>query len=185
MSRTFTVTARLNDRCQPEFRGALYEDPLHETLQARGVGSVEGGGTLQSSTGEISWCDVEIRLMSLDQELIDLVVAKLTSSGAPKGSKLIMPEGSDIAFGETEGFALYLNGTDLAPEVYAQSDVNVVIEELLKIFGEDSKLHGYFEGPRETALYFYGPSFGAMKDRSAQFLSSYPLCEKSRVEKIA
>lgn len=39
------VVVRIPESLTPLERGAKYEDPLHEALQARGLGEVSGGGT--------------------------------------------------------------------------------------------------------------------------------------------
>jgi hypothetical protein len=81
--------------------------------------------------------------------------------------------------------AVYLNGTDLPREVYETSDVNVVVEELTRLLGNEGKLHSYWKGPEQTALYLYGSSFERMRTATAAFVASYPLCQRARVVRIA
>jgi hypothetical protein len=181
------VTAQLNHLLMPVDRGARYEDPLQEALAARGLGEVVGGGTMQLQSGEIEYIDVEVALT--DASLgIPFVIATLEALGAPKGSKLQIMEGESVRempFGKAEGVAVYLDGVNLPDAVYATSDVNVVIEEL------DGRLEGvggmqsYWQGPRETALYFYGRDAQEMKRLMADFLAAYPLCAGARVVTIA
>ena len=38
---------------------------------------------------------------------------------------------------------------------------------------------------RETALYLYGPSFIEMQKAIADFIATYPLCERCRVVQVA
>ena len=155
------VIARLNARVQPLDRGEYYEDPLNETLEEMGLGSVTGGDTLAT------------------------IVDRLETVGAPKGSRLIVErDGREVPFGKLEGLGLFLNGTDLADHVYAESDVNHVIEECDRLMPEGD-FRGYWEGSRETALYCYGRSFDEMKAAIAAFIETYPLCEKARIEQIA
>ena len=56
------IIAQLNDKIMPIARGEVYEDPLDEFLKLKWYGEVSGGGTLQSKSGEIEYCDVEIKL---------------------------------------------------------------------------------------------------------------------------
>jgi hypothetical protein len=42
--------------------------------------------------------------------------------------------------------------------MYATSRVNDLIAALLERFGAEGDMQSYWEGPRETALYFYGSS---------------------------
>ncbi|HZW06163.1 MAG TPA: hypothetical protein VFF65_03490, partial [Phycisphaerales bacterium] len=90
-----------------------------------------------------------------------------------------------VPFGKLEGIAVYLNGTDLGPEVYQSSDVNVVIEEINNAVKGRGAAADFWEGPRETALYLYGASADEMKSLIAPFMASYPLCRKARIERIA
>lgn len=179
------IVARLNDRVQPIHRGELYEDPLDGWLQERRWGEVSGGGSQLGSEGEIQYCEIEIALTSADPAVLDAIAAKLEELGAPKGSAVLGSAGDERSLGVTEGLAVYLNGTDLPPATYQNSDVNVVYRELNRLLEGEGKIHSYWQGPRETALYMYGASFPRMQAAISGFLSSYPLCERARVVQIA
>src|ERR1700692_5118016 len=86
------IVAQLNDKIMPIDRGDVYEDPLDELLKNKGYGSISGGGTLQSKSGEIEYCDVEIEIIKddLTKEEISELIETLEALGAPKGSKLII-----------------------------------------------------------------------------------------------
>ncbi|MBB4752565.1 hypothetical protein [Actinoplanes lobatus] len=86
-----------------------------------------------------------------------------------------------MTFGVTEGLAVYLNGTDLPDEVYATSDINDLITALLDALGAHGRMQSYWQGPRETALYLYGPSAARMADLIADLLSQFPLAQRCRV----
>ena len=178
------VTATLNDRLQPLDRTERYEDPLNLLLETRGLGAVTGGGTQQGDDGEVEHVDVDIEIHEADDDRLELLTKALEILGAPVGSVLragdrLMP------FGRLEGLGLYLNGTALPAEVYASSDVNVVLERLEELLGDDGSMHGYWEGPRETALYFYGPSFAEMAERIGDFVATEPLCQMARIVQLA
>ncbi|MDG4676195.1 hypothetical protein P9A16_34490 [Shinella sp. 838] len=180
------VIASLNARLQPVHRGEL-EDTFNELMQRKSFGMrVVGGGTLQEKTGEISGCDLEVEVDELNEEAIQLAINTLESMLAPKGSRLHIPiQNRAIDFGKHEGLALYLNGTDLPPEVYATSDINSVIEECNRLLSRVAFVVSHWEGPSETALYIYGMDFNVMRRMIAPLLDSNPLCKKSRVERIA
>jgi hypothetical protein len=112
------------------------------------------------------------------------VLSELNRLGAPKGSKLIL-EKREIPFGVNEGLAVFLNGMDLPDEVYRDCDINHVIDECERLMGDGGKMLSYWQGSRDTGLYFYGPSFAKMKAAVEPFLASYPLCQKCRTEQIA
>jgi hypothetical protein len=121
-----------------------------------------------------------------DADTHRFIIETLERLGAPKGSKLICGEqGEEIPFGRTEGLAVYLNGTDLPQEVYENSDVNHVFEEFNRLLEGEGQIHSYWEGPEETALYMYGSSFAAMKSLLAEFIESYPLCQRARIVQVA
>jgi len=86
-----------------------------------------------------------------------------------------------VPFGVTEGLAVYLNGTDLPDEVYADGDVNELIAALLDTIGAEGRMQSYWEGPRETALYLYGPSASRIADLTAGVLPRFPLAQRCRI----
>ncbi len=183
--------AQINAKIMPEARGELFEDPLDEALKAAGLGEVTGGGTLQQKTGEIEYCGLDVDMFHVERAPA-FICEFLTNAGAPRGSELQFESGGTkqrLAFGRTEGLGLYLNGTDLPLEVYKASDVNVVVEEINNAIsdpqGGKGIMLGHWQGPTETALYFYGESAEKMKAAMAEFLSTYPLCRKSRLVQIA
>ncbi|AXN34774.1 hypothetical protein F0267_07745 [Vibrio coralliilyticus] len=180
------IVVTINARVQPIHRGEIYEDPLDEVLSKNSIGEVSGGGTLQSQSGEIEHCDVEIQVNNSSRETVEIIRSSLEKIGIPKGSKLkIETTNSEIEFGTLEGLAIYLNGTDLDPEVYAQSDSNYVYSELDRLTDGNGKVYSYWQGPKETAFYLYGTSFSKMKSQISGLVSSYPLCQKCRIEQIA
>ena len=106
----------------------------------------------------------------------------------PKGSKLILSDTADqkeIPVGRLEGLALYLNGTELPAEVYKSCDINYAIEQMEERLSGIGRLYSWWEGPSETALYFYGEGYKKMLDAIKDFIEEYPLCQKCRTEQIA
>lgn len=92
-SKEHYIVAQLNDKIMPIDRGEVYEDPLDELLKQKFYGEVSGGGTQLESNNEVSYCDVEIRLnINPSTEIINEIISKLESLGAPKGSKLIIEQ---------------------------------------------------------------------------------------------
>lgn len=182
------VVVTLNDKIMPIDRGSVYEDPLDEFIRANGIGEVTGGGTMQHESGEVEYCDIEIRLNKdiLSESQIKLVIEKLESLGAPKGSKLTIEKtGEKIEFGIKEGLGIYLDGVNLDEDVYKNSDSNVVVSEIKRLINDSSETVRYWMGQTETGLYFYSDSFDEMKDSIRSFINEYPLCKGARVERIA
>jgi len=168
----------------PMDRGGFFEEPIDYALKQMSIGEVAGGGTLRDVTGEIKKCDVEIYLYEKSDAYYDKLHSFLMFLGVPKGSFLISGN-VKRKIGNLEGLALYLNGTDLDNEIYNSCDVNFAISEMIRILGSEYKYHSYWEGAKETALYFYGESFIKMNDLVIPFINDYPLCKKSRIIQIA
>lgn len=180
------IVAQLNARIQPMHRGEFFEDPLSEELQRASIGEITGGGTMQNENGEIAFCDIEIELAKPDPQAADKVIEVLERLGAPKGSKLkIEAENRDVPFGVSEGMAVYLNGTDLPDDVYKTCDSNFIYSELDRLLEGEGRVLSYWQGPTETAFYMYGKSFEQMKAKIAEFIATYPLCQKCRIDQIA
>lgn len=177
------ITLKLNARFQPKHRFEL-EDALQEILEKNQMGEITGGGTAQNSDGEIACCDIEICLAEDQKDAVEWLVDLLNHIGIPKGSVLqgVTPE---IEVGTLEGLAYYSNGVDLPDEVYKNCDINYVCEQMEKAIEGIGRMYSYWEGSRDTALYFYGTSYAEMKKRMEPFIASYPLCQKCRVEQIA
>jgi hypothetical protein len=179
-----SATAEFNHKIGPIDRGERYEEPLGDALSEKGLGEVDGGGTMQSKEGEILYIDVHMYLSNLD-ESIPFVTRLLEKQGAPKGSKLKIYEGDalarEIPFGVREGFAIYLDGVNLPDEVYRDSDSNVVVSEIDKLLDGHGEIEAHWQGPTETALYVYGDSIATMKPLIQEFMETYPLCKGARV----
>ncbi|WP_051827377.1 hypothetical protein [Metabacillus indicus] len=182
--KEYQLTLQLNARLQPFDRGEFFEDPLNEALKDSKCGTTDGGGTMQQATGEIEFCDIEIFLKDNNKENVEKLLQFIDRMGVPKGS-ILKAAGLEQSVGTLEGLALYLNGTELSEEVYQNCDINYVIEKIDEVLDGSGQYYSYWEGPENTALYFYGISFGEMKHRMTSFLSEYPLCQKCRVEQIA
>jgi hypothetical protein len=185
-TQSMLVVAQLNDRAQPMDRGELYEDPLMAVLEKYRAGSVVGGGTMLREDKEIAFCDIEIDVREPADKNIALIKETLEELGAPKGSKLrLLDQDEEMPIGKNEGLAVYLNGTDLPDEVYAECDANFVYSEFNRLLGNDGTVHSHWQGPTETALYMYGPSYETMRKRLTDFLDTYPLCQRARIVQIA
>jgi hypothetical protein len=176
------VMINLKARLQPMHRGDIYEDPLQDLLDARMPGSViTGGGTLMSPEGEPQSSDIDLDLEGDAEAGVAMIIEALQSFGAPKGSTVRVGEGEPVSCGVTEGIGLYLNGTDLSDDVYADNDVNELIERLLERLGTEGNMQSWWQGPRETALYLYGSSAQRMRDLIGEVLVTYPLAQQSRI----
>ncbi len=175
------VSIHLNARLRPLDRGDRYEDPLQEVLDERGLGAIDGGGTMMGASHEPTSCDIELMFEDDPRAGLPLVIEALESYGAPVGSYAHLDGGERIHFGVTEGLGLYLNGTDLPDEVYASEDINELVTQVSDALGDEGAMQSYWEGPTETALYLYGPSADRMRALLADVLAAHPLAERHRL----
>ena len=178
-----TVVAQLNAKLRPLDRGENFEDPLNDLLEEHNLGCVTGGGTLQDEHGEVVHSDIEIELNEPTEDVIAAIIGALESLGAPEGSLLhTKMDDRVIPFGKLQELAVYLNGTDLPKEVYEANDVNELIDEIESALGDHGRLLSFWEGPKETALYLYGPASTIMNNAIAPLIESHPLCQSSRLK---
>ena len=184
-NQTMEVTLNLNARLQPTHRHKL-EDIIQNLLEKEKIGTVTGGSTSLNTDGEFSCCNIDIHLNDNNPNTVKRLVEILNPVGIPKGSIL---QGTEPNFktelGTLEGLGYYSNGTDLPDEVYKSYDINYVIEQMEKAMEGIGCLYSFWEGKAYTALYFYGTSYEEMKRKIEPFVASYPLCQKSRIERIA
>ncbi len=178
--------AKLLDRIMPMDRGTRYEDPLQDALAGQGLGEVTGGGTAQNNDGEILYVGIDMELSDLKAG-VPLVCQVLEERGAAKGSQLLYSENGreqSAPFGAMEGLAIYLDGVNLPKDVYRDCDANGVLKGFEAALGKEGEVRGDWNGPKETALYLYGPSAARMRSLLANFMSTYPLCYGARVVEV-
>jgi hypothetical protein len=175
------VLARVYEHCEPIDRGNRYEDPLQAVLERAKVGRVTGGGTQLNELGGVEYADVEIELANLDDALLTVAEA-LEEAGAPQGSELIHAPDQRVLreFGKQQCMAIFLDGTSLPDEVYADLDFDAVIGEIGAAAGDDS-FHGFWQGDEATSLFFFGPDAEAMFARVEPVLRRLPIAQNARV----
>jgi hypothetical protein len=179
MSYPHLVIARMYEYIEPIDRGNRYEDPLHAALDAAKAGAVTGGGSQLSESGGIEFADVEIEVANLD-EAVDVVANTLEQAGAPEGSE-IHHEGKIVrTFGRQQSLAIYLDGTSLPDDVYANLDFDQVVNEIGTLAGPDS-FRVFWQGPEETGLYFLGSNAEEMFTRVEPLLRTLPIGQNARV----
>ncbi|MBF0691618.1 hypothetical protein IR150_08980 [Providencia alcalifaciens] len=182
------VTVTLNAKIDPARRADLEDafDQAMEKLGKEGQIQVSGGGTQLGENGEVVECDIELALTDASDENISLIIQMFSAMLAPKGSRLtIHGEDVQIDFGTDEGLAIYFNGTELPDEVYENNDINDLFDQLDEAVEDIGGIHGVWDGPTETAFYFYGSSFAEMEAILRPLLDANPLCEKCRVVQTA
>lgn len=175
------VLARVYEHIEPIDRGDRYEDPLQATLEKMGIGRVTGGGSQLNELGEIAYADVEIELANID-EAVGIVAEALEIAGAPQGSELIQASDGRVLreFGKLQCLAIYLDGTSLPDEVYANLDFEAVVAAIGAAAGGNS-YRGPWQGPQETGVFLFGPDAEAMFARVEPVLRRLPIGQNARV----
>jgi hypothetical protein len=179
MPQTSTIVARVFEHIEPLDRGSRYEDPLDAALRAARLGEVTGGGSQLGPRGEIEYAEIEIRVDNLDDAL-PIIVTTLQRSGAPVESQLRGPSGVIREFGEQQSVAVYLDGVSLPDAVYAALDFGDTVKRLSDAAGESS-YHGYWQGPEETGLFFFGHNAEDMFTRIEPVLRALGIGQNARV----
>jgi len=174
-----TIIARLYEHVEPLDRGTRYEDPLDAVLRQANLGEVTGGGSQLGELGEIEFADIEIRVENLDDAL-PVIVKSLEESGAPAGSQLLGRSGVIREFGRLQSVAVYLDGVSLPDEVYATLDFDDLVTKLSGAAGERS-YHGYWQGPQETGLFFFGADAEKVFTDLQALLRQLPIGQNARV----
>jgi hypothetical protein len=178
------VIARIPEHIEPMDRGARYEDPVQDALAIRELGMVTGGGSQLTAAAEIGYVDVELALADLDGAL-DIVQRILEEAGAPIGSQLLFEQNgvdTERPFGLQEGLAVYLDGTSLPEEIYAETDIDALMASLgAAADSAGGELRSAWNGPTETALYHYGPSADALLVALQPVFSEFPICQNARL----
>lgn len=176
------VLLHLNARLQPFHRKELIEDVWKELIGKYRLGRFTGGGTLQNPNGEIISCDVE---MMIREEKLDKFWELLNAMDTiPKGSIVVVGSNKQ-EIGEAEGLAIYLNGTELSPEIYENCDINYLLEMLDAVLEDEVYCFSYWESGKDTALYYYGRSYEEIKEKITPVLDTYPLCALCKIERIS
>ena len=178
------VIARIPEHIEPMDRGARYEDPVQDALAIRELGMVTGGGSQMTAAAEIGYVDVELALADLG-EALDIAKRILEEAGAPVGSVFLFEEdGAEVErpFGVQEGVAVYLDGTSLPEEIYAETDLDALLERFgTAADSAGGELRSAWNGPTETAVYHYGPSADAMLVALQPVFDDFPICQNARL----
>ncbi|MGL5694610.1 MAG: hypothetical protein ACRCXA_11070 [Peptostreptococcaceae bacterium] len=184
-TREIELNIQLNDKLDPIDVEEYYEEPLETFLKENNYGEIIGGGTMQSAIGEIKFFDIQVLIYD-NNNVINEIKVKLESLGAPKGSFIeVEGEKEVIQFGTKEGLAIYLDGVKLPKKTYNECDSNYVVSEIFRLTGCNDDIIRFWEGNKETAIYFYGDSFDSMKRDILEFINTYPLCKGARIVRIA
>jgi hypothetical protein len=173
------ILARLYAHIEPMDRGERYEDPLETALGAAGVGTVTGGGSQLNEVGGIEFADIEIELANLDGA-VQIVIDSLERSGAPQGSEILSGADTLREFGTRQCLAIFLDGVSLPDDVYANLDFDETVEKIGGAAGPDS-YRGFWQGPEETGIFFYGSNADTMFERVEPVLLAMPIGQNARV----
>jgi hypothetical protein len=83
-------------------------------------------------------------------------------------------------FGTTQCLAIFLDGLSLPAGLHSALDFSDVVTRLGSAAGDDS-YHGYWQGPQETGLFFFGRDADEMFTRTEPVLAVLPIGQNARV----
>ena len=175
------VLARVYEHIEPIDRGDRYEDPLQLVLEGKGLGRVTGGGSQLNEWGGITYADVEVEVANLD-EALQVIADTLERAGAPQGSEILDTADERVlrTFGKLQCLAIYLDGTSLPDQVYADLDFDAVVADIGAAAGDNS-YRGFWQGPHETGIFFFGDDAEVMFSRVEPVLRRLPIGQNARV----
>lgn len=183
MTEPLTVTVRIPARLQPAHRDDLIVDPVTALMRRVSPRTrLAAKETVVTPQGEPVETVLEWDVDLADAEQVVTRILDL-ETGVPKGSTVEI-NGKAATFGELEGLAVYLNGTDLDDDVYAHADLQALIDDLQGHLGRTGQLWSYWQGPAETALYFYGPDAAAIRSALEERAPRHPLMERCRMVEL-
>lgn len=178
------VYAKMWEAIQPIARGERYGDPVHDALEAAGLGEVSGGGSSFDAEHGIVYVGIDIDLASLAG--LELVKRVLEDAGAPKGSELQFEQDGEsraIPFGVTERVTVWLDGITLPDEVYEDFSTDDLADQIEAAMAFDTRaeIRGSWQGPRETSLYIHGTDAERLFSALEPVLLASPACQNARV----
>jgi len=178
------VTAHVTSHVEPVFRAALYERPLAAALGARGV--LSGGGSMFGEGGEILYINIELRLASLSDEVLDLVVDTLERAEAPAGSFLSTGEATVLRrFGKAQVVALDIDARHLPRAVYETCTVDELVAEIAPLMAGKGVYQGLHLTRERGILYFHGRDVAGMETAIRTVAADHPLCQGAALRRPA
>ncbi len=132
---------------------------------------------------EVLSCDIEAVIANDPHEMLEPLISFLEKLGAPIGSHLKLGGEERIEFGTWEGTALYVDGTQTPPE--QADDINVALPDMVEALDYGDRLFSWWNGPTDTAMYFYGSSHEAIVARLAFAMQNKSFTKDMRFEQIA
>ena len=183
MTEGLKVTVRIPARLQHAHRDDLIVSPV-----AALVGRVSPGSHLATTESVVTAAGEPIETI-LEWDVVVADAERFVTSildlerGMPKGSTVEI-NGKAATFGDLDALAVYLNGTDLDDEVYADADLQAIVADLQEHLGGIGRMWSYWQGPTETALYFYGPDAAAIRAALEERVAEHPLMQRCRMVEL-
>ena len=190
MTIPVTITLYFNVRQDEESFEAIFLERLNEALAISQWGEVVEHSVQREERGEPRSSRCALKVPALHDKQIEGLVELLSDYGAPLGSlmRFQRPQDESIqarAFGRVKGFALYLDGVTLDPKIYKKYDLDRALEAVDHELGESGAVYGYWQGPRETAIYAYGDQIEVMREELKRLRSKHPLFRGAREERLS
>jgi hypothetical protein len=141
------VTVRIQARLQDDQRAEVI-DALFEALLARvsPPSRVTGSELVVGVHGEPRAVLAHLEVAPVDAERVVAAILDL-EDGLPQGSRVEI-NGASAPFGRLQGLAVYLNGTQLDADAYAQGDLQATVDALTLAAGDAGTLWSHWMGPR-------------------------------------
>ena len=165
----------------------INEDTISPVLKKYRLGKLVGGESMMTKENGVECCELSFEC---PRRKLNKLINLLSIIPLAKGSRITVygedgKEEKEIEVGKLECMGIRLNGTELPDEIYKSCTSDYVVDELMKILGEEKVLYTYWHGDTDMLLFFYGESYEEMRDKVSDFLDTYPLCRDCTVEQVA
>ena len=175
------IILQINDKCGPMARGELYREPLEDFFEENKIGEVTGGGTLLQKKGQPQYCELEISIKNLSDDILNELIKKVNSV-VPKGSVLYLEDNTEIKVGTLEGVAIKLNHSQAPEALLDEMDFQAMWDDFDKAIGEDGEAHDDHDGQDTYTLYYYGISAQKIIDNMTKELKKHKIKDYIELE---
>ena len=157
----------------------VFGAPLTAQLAATGLGTVMSCTTRTRASG----VNLALGLTDGRETTLQTIADLLEALSAPCGSSIRLVDGwgDPLMFGLTEGLELAVD-TPITPDADSRRDLALTCKSALEHFGVS---RGWDHSRNQTVFYFYGESYGEMRQRLARALKGTEKYSDATIRRMA
>ena len=183
VSHVVLATAHLPVKLGHRDAEKVFGTPLKAQLAAAGLGTVMSCSLRKRTSGAVQGVDLALGLTDGREAALRTVAGMLEALSAPCGSsiRLVDGVGDPVLFGLTEGLELAID-TPYAPDADSRRDLAHACKSALEHMGVS---RGWDYSRDKTVFYFYGESYGEMRERLARVLKTTDRFSDATIRRMA